>query len=129
MFYRPRHSGARGLSKRNKIDQHRDPEFVPEPQFWILATDRAKNEKYVLAFRDVTNPTDRRTIDACFIPYHYAGNTLPLILDDQNNVLRFSLLCANLNSIVLDYTSRQKVQKRGLIYELDPGLNLGYIAA
>ena len=96
------------------IDQHRDPNFVPSPQFWILATDQHRSDRYVLAFRDVTNPTDRRTFDACFLPYHYAGNTLPLVINDGNEVTNLHLLCANFNAILFDYVSRQKVQKNHL---------------
>ena len=95
-------------------EEHGDPSFVPRPQFWVLATDREKFERPVLSFRDVTNPTDHRTFDACFIPYLYAGNTLPLILQDDGDHCDFAKLAGNLNSIVLDYVSRQKVQKNHL---------------
>jgi hypothetical protein len=96
------------------LDQHADPNFVPTPQFWVLAKDAAEFDKYALGFRDVTNPTDRRTLEACFIPHHYAGNTLPLIIDEVKVPSKFALLCANLNALVLDYTARQKVQKNHL---------------
>jgi hypothetical protein len=58
------------------LEEHSDPSFTPLPQFWVLATESEARSRYSLAFRDVTNPTDRRTMDACFIPYQYAGNTL-----------------------------------------------------
>jgi hypothetical protein len=96
------------------LEEHADPSFVPRPQFWVLATDRQKYDRPVLSFRDVTNPTDHRTFDACFIPYLYAGNTLPLILDEGGDHHGFAELGGNLNSIVLDYVSRQKVQKNHL---------------
>lgn len=95
-------------------EDHANPDFVPTPQFWILATDRSVMDRYVLAFRDVTNPTDRRTFDACFIPHCYAGNTLPLIISDAGNNHEFAPLCANLNAIIFDYFTRQKVQKNHL---------------
>jgi hypothetical protein len=37
-----------------------------------------------------------------------------LILDEGENVRQFALLSANLNSIIFDYVSRQKVQKNHL---------------
>src|SRR5262249_44672357 len=43
------------------LEDHRNPLFVPRPQFWVLATDRETLGRYVMAFRDITNPTDRRT--------------------------------------------------------------------
>jgi hypothetical protein len=95
-------------------EEHQDTNFVPTPQFWVLATDRSRLDAPVLAFRDVTNPTDHRTFDACFIPYQYAGNTLPLLLEEDGSHSAIPLLCGNLNAIVLDYVSRQKVQKNHL---------------
>ncbi|MCB1432430.1 MAG: restriction endonuclease [Alphaproteobacteria bacterium] len=97
----------------NLAEDLADPDFVPTPQFWILATEIEKNMKPVVTFRDVTNPTDRRTMDACVIPYHYAGNTLPLLLNDHGAGILAALL-ANFNTIVFDYICRQKVQKNHL---------------
>ena len=90
-----------------------DPKFVTEPQFWILAEDQNTLMKPVFTFRDVTNPTDRRTMDACFIPYHYAGNTLPLLTCDRGAGYLAPLM-ANVNTIIFDYICRQKVQKNHL---------------
>ncbi len=94
--------------------EHCDPDFVPAPQFWVLATQREKLWRPVLSFRDVTNPTDRRTFDACFIPYMYAGNTLALLACEDDEDPGFDLLCANMNAIVFDFVCRQKVQKNHL---------------
>ena len=90
-----------------------NPSFVPTPQFWIKAAEKPKNMKPVLAFRDVTNPTDRRTMDASFIPYHYAGNTLPLLVCEEG-AAHLAPLLANLNTMIFDYICRQKVQKNHL---------------
>lgn len=96
------------------LEQHQDPNFAPMPEFWVKADNKDYRDKFALGFRDVTNPTDRRTLEAAFIPHHYAGNTLPLLLHDPSAVERISLLCANLNAIILDYVARQKVQKNHL---------------
>lgn len=96
------------------LEDHCNPSFCPLPQFWILTTDSKEMRRYTLAFRDVTNPTDRRTMDATFIPYRYAGNTLPLILNDNPDNVSFFALCANFNAIVFDFVARQKVQKNHL---------------
>jgi hypothetical protein len=95
-------------------EQHRDPAFTPDPQFWILTTEPQDRDRYALGFRDVTNPTDRRTLDACFIPHQYAGNTLPLVLSIDRKESTLALLCANFNALVLDFVARQKVQKNHL---------------
>lgn len=90
-----------------------NPSFVPEPQFWVLAVDPKDNLVPVFSFRDVTNPTDHRTMDACFIPYKYAGNTLQLLTCEKGAGFLAPLL-ANFNSIIFDYVCRQKVQKNHL---------------
>jgi hypothetical protein len=100
--------------RSSSLEEHTDPAFTPLPQFWVLATEPQVKSRYSLAFRDVTNPTDRRTMDACIIPYQYAGNTLPLILSDNHNASTLALLCANLNAIPFDFVARQKVQKNHL---------------
>ena len=100
--------------EHTSIDQHCDPSFAVTPQFWINAQDRPEYDRYVLAFRDVTNPTDRRTFDACFIPYRYAGNTLPVLAESAESGTDVVPLCANFNAIMFDYICRQKVQKNHL---------------
>ena len=106
--HRPAYPAATSLA------DHCNPDFVPKPQFWILATEPSQRDRYVLAFRDVTNPTDRRTFDACFIPHYYAGNTLPVLSSETGQNHGLAPLCANLNAIVFDYITRQKVQKNHL---------------
>jgi hypothetical protein len=90
-----------------------DPYYVPTPQFWILAINQREMNKSVFAFRDVTNPTDRRTMDACFIPYQYAGNTLPLLTCEGKSA-QLAPLMGNFNTMIFDYICRQKVQKNHL---------------
>ena len=106
--YRP------AFPKPTSEEEHSSPAFSPTPQYWVLATDPKKLDRYALAFRDVTNPTDRRTFDACFVPHRYAGNTLPIVSSTEGEDLALALLCANFNSILLDYVARQKVQKNHL---------------
>lgn len=110
----PKNQHRPAFPKATEPSEHRDPAFTPTPQFWVLATETASRDRFALAFRDVTNPTDRRTFDACFIPHRYAGNTLPLIIRADGRDASLALLCGNLNALVLDFVSRQKVQKNHL---------------
>lgn len=96
--------------RESTLIELQDPNYVPAPQFWVHAADQETKLNPVVAFRDVTNPTDRRTMDAAFIPYHYAGNTLSLLLSNLGP-RSTSLLLANLNAILFDYICRQKVQR------------------
>jgi hypothetical protein len=110
----PENQHRPAFPKPTDLEEHRDPAFTPIPQFWVLATEPQDWDRYALAFRDVTNPTDRRTFDACFIPHRYAGNTLPLVSSTDHNDSALALLCANFNALLFDFVARQKVQKNHL---------------
>ena len=103
------------------LKQHQDVNWLPEPQFWI---DRPQIEtpssiEWTLAFKDVTAPTNMRTMIAMVVTMSGFGNTLPVLLPDGANgepaYRRFApLLLANLNSFVFDFIARQKVQGQHL---------------
>ena len=103
------------------LKQHQDVNWLPEPQFWI---DRQQVEtpssiQWTLAFKDVTAPTNMRTMIAMIVGMSGFGNTLPVLLPDGANgepvYRRFApLLLANLNSFVFDFIARQKVQGQHL---------------
>ncbi|MDG4553743.1 MAG: restriction endonuclease [Candidatus Competibacter sp.] len=103
------------------LKQHQDVNWLPEPQFWI---DRQQVEtpssiQWTLAFKDVTAPTNMRTMIAMIVGTGGFGNTLPVWLPDGANgepaYRRFApLLLANFNSFVFDFIARQKVQGQHL---------------
>jgi hypothetical protein len=73
----------------------------------------------VLAFKDVTSPTNIRTMIAAFVPATALGNTLPALFPEapcDAEVYRSDgpLWLGNLNSLILDYVARQKVQGQHL---------------
>lgn len=94
----------------------KNPFFATNSQFFIEveAIYEAGMQHYALGFRDVTNPTDHRTVDAAIVPHRFAGNTLPIIIAEKHCASTYSLLCANFNALCFDYISRQKVQKNHL---------------
>ncbi len=101
--------------------QHADPIWTPTPQFWIDAdkVDWPKGRKWAIGFKDVTAPTNVRTIIAAFVPRTGVDNTLPLIVPDEGKATEnynghAPLLLANLNSFVFDFIARQKVQGQHL---------------
>jgi hypothetical protein len=117
------------------LAQHRDATWSPTPQFWLQATEISVPESitWTIAFKDVTAPTNMRTMIAAAIPRSPAGNTLPLLLPEipeghgTSGKLRKSiavaictyavqapLLLANLNSYAFDFVARQKVQGQHL---------------
>jgi len=100
------------------LAQHKDPNWVADPQFWVHAPPGLGQHPYTLAFKDVTAPTNIRSMIAAIVPSGAAGNTLPLIELDPGagspDALRMSLLVGNMNAVVYDYVARQKIQGQHL---------------
>ena len=95
--------------------QHGDPAWVADPQFWVQPPPGLGSHPYALGFKDVTAPTNVRSMIAAVVPSGAAGNTLPLIeLNGTHDAPSIALLVANFNSIVFDYVARQKIQGQHL---------------
>jgi hypothetical protein len=117
------------LSGDTTAEQHADPAFSPTPQYWVSrgAVEWPGDMPAVIAFRDIARPTDVRTMIAALVPFCAAGNKLPLIvpLVPENGKSAkakalagyreaLPLLVSNLNSIVFDFVTRQKVHAANL---------------
>ena len=96
-------------------EQHQDPAWLPEPQYWVpeKGCPETAGLKWVLGFKEITAPTNARTAVASIHVAHAFGNKFPLLLPDQDE-RNEHLLLANLNSIVFDFVARQKVQGQTL---------------
>ena len=93
----------------------------PTPQYWVTEASLPVNfgVGYCLAFKDVTAPTNVRTMIAAMVPHAGYGNTLPMLLPDSKGAAESypkyaSLLLANLCAMAFDYVARQKVQAQHL---------------
>lgn len=101
-------------------EQHTDPNWTPEPQFWVSMDEVQRqigNPPAVLGFKGITAPTNMRTIIPALHPCAGFGNSLFMILPEarQANFLHEPvLLQAMLASLVVDYVTRQKVQGQNL---------------
>ena len=99
-----------------------DPERYPAPQYWVAEADAPEVQRYALVFKDVTAPSNMRTMIAAIVPRAGYGNTLPQIVPDAHLAAAApavyarvaSLLLANLSSLVFDFVARQKVQGQHL---------------
>lgn len=101
------------------LAQHQSPDWLPEPQFWINCSHSpVMRLPYLLAFKDVTAPTNIRSMIAALIPGAGVGNTLPIVLSEQEgsplSAPIAALFLANLNSVVFDFVARQKIQGQHL---------------
>jgi len=99
-------------------EQSADPAWLADPQFWVQPQPGLASAPYALGFKDVTAPTNVRTMIAAIIPTGSAGNTFPLIElapdSDRSDPSRLAMLLANLNSAAYDFIARQKVQGQHL---------------
>ncbi len=98
--------------------QHVDPHWLPPPQYYVPAADCERGGDaepgWSIAFKDVTAPTNARTMIAAIVPRCGAGNTLPLFQDGPMTAVHAATIVANLNSTIYDYLARQKVQGQHL---------------
>jgi hypothetical protein len=91
------------------------PTWVADPQFWVQPPPGLGSHPYALGFKDVTAPTNVRSMIAAVVPSGAAGNTLPLIeLGGTHDAAAIALLTGNLNAIIFDYVARQKIQGQHL---------------
>ena len=100
------------LSEEVTEEQHIDPNFLPQSEYWVPAEDveltMPRNSGWTLGFRDIARPTDVRTVIASIVPWAGFGNKVPLFVGSDSLVA--ACLVANLNSICLDFVARQKIQ-------------------
>jgi len=103
-------------------NNHRESSNAINTQYWVPASEvnnRLKNKnwdkKWFFGIRRVTRNTDERTIIGSVIPNIGVTYGLYLIFSTEKPI-RFSLLIANLNSIVLDFVCRNKISQPSLTY-------------
>ena len=100
------------LSEPVSEAQHADPDFRPQPQYWVPSRNveaaLPRSRGYTLGFRDIARPTDVRTAIASIVPWAGYGNTLPLLL--EGDALSSICVVANLNAMCADFVTRQKAQ-------------------
>ncbi len=104
-----------GQTAETSLVDHQNHEYCVEPRWWVdeAEVDRAlpvERRPACICFKDVTSPTNMRTMIAAFIPHVGAVNSAPMLLTDAKIKERtLSCLLANMNSFALDFVARQKV--------------------
>ncbi len=111
-----------GQTDSTSLVQHKNPEYVVQPRWWITESEVLRvlgdrDHSKLIAFKNVTSPTNERTMIASFIPYGGVIHSAPLIITGPKVSARLTAcLLANLNSFVYDFVCRQKIG----------GINLSY---
>lgn len=124
-LYDHRHASIRSSSERCQSRSaaepapesfKEDPAFAPRPRYWVPldeARRRAPVEPWHLAFRDIANPNNERTLIVTAVPGGVAcGNTLPLLSPACQGGQWHACLLANLASMAIDYVVRAKAASR-----------------
>ena len=95
-------------------EEKQDAAFFPSVRYWVSMTEIDSrlpvDQPWVIAFRDITNSTNERTMIAAIAPRSAFGNKLPLLLPAPTLDARdAALLTANLSSLALDFVAKRKV--------------------
>lgn len=104
-----------GQKAETSLVQHQNPEFTVMPRWWVDGAvvsefDRGNGRDWMLAYKDITSPTNVRTMIASFLPRAAVVNSAPLMsVASDMAPRRECCLLANLNATVLDFVARQKV--------------------
>ena len=96
-------------------EEKQDAAFFPNVQYWVSTSEIEARlpsaQQWVIAFRDITNSTNERTMIATIAPWAAFGNQTPLLLPDPElEAGDAALLAANLSSLALDFVAKRKVQ-------------------
>ena len=97
------------------LEQHQDPNWLPDPQYWVPESECGWPEKtgWVVGFKDITSPTNRATFIAALLPTVGFGNKVPVFRPEASDRHEW-LLAANLNAAVFDFVACQKVHGQTL---------------
>lgn len=103
------------------LDQHQDSDWLPCPQYWVPLADvrRHLQADWAMCFKEITAPTNRRTMIASLGPLAGYGNKVPLLQHGPATktahwVRAVPRMLANLNSFIFDFVARQKLHGQTL---------------
>ncbi|MGO9744535.1 MAG: Eco57I restriction-modification methylase domain-containing protein [Roseiarcus sp.] len=96
--------------------EHQDPNLTAIPQYWVPrdATSSFGIMNWVCGFKEITSPTNERTLISAIVPAVAFGNKLPLWIPDEWSERSDFLLVADFNSFPHDYVTRQKIHGQTL---------------
>jgi hypothetical protein len=112
--------GSRNVTTTEKADRN----FVIQPRYWIPESEVVERLKdrwgrsWLLSWRDITRNTDARTTIASILPRIGTGDTALLMFPAEGVSPLAACLVACLDSVALDYASRQKLGGTHLKYHV-----------
>lgn len=103
-----------GQTVEPTLVEYQNHEHVAMPRWWVSSEAvgrvlRGEQPPALLVYKDVTSPTNQRTMIAAFVPLAGVVNSAPLIATEGVSWRRRCCLLGNLNSMAYDFVARQKV--------------------
>ncbi|URD53493.1 Eco57I restriction-modification methylase domain-containing protein [Chroococcidiopsis sp. CCNUC1] len=92
-----------------------DRSFTVQPRYWVNRNEVENRlgdkwrKKWLLSFRSICRSTDERTAIFSLLPKLAVGHKAPIILIDTKYSLLVTCFLANLNSLIFDFVTRQKI--------------------
>ncbi len=102
-----------GQTVAPRLVDYQNPEHTAMPRWWVEEGEvkrvlGGELPPALLGFKDITSPTNQRTMIASWIPPAAVTNHFPLIVGNQTE-RRMCCLLANLNTYAYDFVVRQKI--------------------
>lgn len=106
---------GQGVAVHSSLDQLADPDFRATPRYWVQESEITYPYPYALAFNDICNTNNQRSLISALVPKAAYGNKLPILVPEEILDARsLALLLGNFNAILCDFIARQKIQSRNL---------------
>lgn len=111
-----------GSSKNTTLQEHQNPNFNLEPQYFVDLNDVNKkvNSDWMIVFRDITNTTNERTFISAIIPKYACNHKLPILIPENGFEEEYKLfapiILSNLSSFMFDFVTRQKTQSTSMTW-------------
>ncbi len=101
-----------GQTEAASLVQWQNPEHLAMPRFWVatgnVEAQLTGDHTHLFAYKDVTSPTNQRTMIAAMVPIAGVVNSAPLVFVAAK-VRQECCLLANFDSIAYDFIMRQKI--------------------
>ena len=106
--------GLKGNTREILLAEKTNPDVFVVGRYWLpLSTVEKYTEfqplRYWLAYRNITNTTNERTMVTAIIPKQSSDYSMRLIFGPKVNGINACLICANLASYNFDYVARQSM--------------------
>ncbi|NMG60959.1 restriction endonuclease, partial [Geitlerinema sp. P-1104] len=108
-------------TENSTLEQKQNPDYSVTPRYWVSCTEVENrlagkwDKKWLLGWRDICRSTDERTFISSVVSYAGCGDTILLMLPKVDNLF-LPCLAGNLNTLVFDFVTRQKIGGTHLKY-------------